>query len=173
MKILRAKSIFEVITEKHPYSNSLNEKILEDADRFGYPQSYKTNVQARMTHWYLESDSIKTIQEWIYNLLIIKHPIMRDNGKLVFADTWIARYKKGDYTKEHNHIPAGFSFVYFVKCPRGSSPLVFTDSGKRIRAEEGKVVIFPAIMNHHVPKSRCEDRIVLAGNFEIKSIGFW
>ena len=59
------------------------------------------------------------------------------------------------------------SFVYFVKCPRGSAPLVL--DGMRIKAEEGKLVAFPGITNHHVPKNRCNDRIVIAGNL---SVGF-
>ena len=44
-------------------------------------------------------------------------------------------------------------FVYFIQCPRGSSPLVFSTSGKRVKAEEGKVVIFPGNIYHHVPKN--------------------
>ena len=44
------------------------------------------------------------------------------------------------------------------------SPLVFTTSGKKIKAEEGKVVIFSGDILHHVPKNRCNNRIVLAGN---------
>ena len=57
-----------------------------------------------------------------------------------------------------------FSFVYFIKCPKGSSPLVFTKSGKKIKAEEGKIVIFPGWLRHHVPKNKCEGRITMAGN---------
>ena len=57
-----------------------------------------------------------------------------------------------------------FSFVYFVKTPKGSSPLIFTNSGKRIKAEEGKIVIFPGRLLHHVPKNKCEGRMTLAGN---------
>ena len=51
------------------------------------------------------------------------------------------------------------SFVYFVKCPKGSSPLVFTTSGKKVKAEEGKIALFPANILHHVPKNRCEGRV--------------
>jgi len=174
METLRVKSLFEVITEKHPYSNSLNEKILEDADRFGYPQSYKTKVQARMTHWNVKSDSVKIIQKWIYNLLLIKHPVLSDHnrGKLVFADTWIARYKKGDHTTQHNHTPAVFSFVYFVKCPPGSTPLLFTGSTfQQMKAEEGKVVIFPGCMYHYVPKNKSDDRVVMSGNLQFLHSG--
>ena len=33
-----------------------------------------------------------------------------------------------------------------------------------MKAEEGKVVIFPGNVFHHVPKNNCDGRIVLAGN---------
>ena len=86
---------------------------------------------------------------------------MRD---YISKDSWFVRYRVGDETKSHDHQPCLYSWVYFVNCPKGSSPLVFSNSGKRIKAEDGKIVIFPSIMKHHVPKSRCEDRVVLAGN---------
>ena len=48
------------------------------------------------------------------------------------------------------------------------SPLVFTDSGKRIRPKEGRFVAFPAYLLHHVPKHRYKDpRITLSGNLTI------
>ena len=75
----------------------------------------------------------------------------------------MAKYRKGDYTVSHIH-PGDFSFVYFVKTPSGSSPLVFTTSGKRIKAEEGKLILFSSRLKHHVPKNRCDNRIVLSGN---------
>ena len=76
----------------------------------------------------------------------------------------MAWYRDNEFTIKHHHYPADYAFVYFVKCPKGSSPLIFTTSGKRIKAEEGKVVIFPGNLVHHVPKNKCYDRIVLAGN---------
>ena len=54
--------------------------------------------------------------------------------------------------------------MYFINCPRGSSPLIFKASGKRIKAEEGKIVVFSSNLKHYVPKNRCENRLVLAGN---------
>ena len=70
----------------------------------------------------------------------------------------------GESTRVHEHLPNVWSFAYFVNCPRGSSPLVFTNSGKKIKAEDGKIVIFPTSVRHHVPKNKCEDRVVLSGN---------
>ena len=81
---------------------------------------------------------------------------------------WFARYNKNDSCTSHDHLPfALFSFVYFVNTPKGSSPLVFTTSGKKIKAEEGKVVIFPACVYHDVPPNECDGRIVMAGNVHI------
>ena len=77
---------------------------------------------------------------------------------------WYARYDKNNHTLEHDHNLSWLSFVYFVKCPRGSSPLVFTTSGKKVKAEEGKIALFPANILHHVPKNKGEGRLVLAGN---------
>ena len=78
---------------------------------------------------------------------------------------WQQKYHKGDFHDLHCHSVdrPEFSFVYFIKCPKGSSPLVFTKSGKKIKAEEGKVVIFPGWIRHHVPKNKCEGRITMAG----------
>jgi len=180
---MKVKETLKIIVDKHPQYKELNKRLIEDVKRIGYSLSYQTNVNARMTDWFSKSDSIDVVNNWVIGLIHEENKWINKPGNtyaysksrytLISKESWFAGYNKGDYTRSHNHIPSHFSYVYFVKCPRGSSPLVFTDSGKRIKAEEGKVVIFPAIMNHHVPKSRCEDRIVLAGNFEIKSIGFW
>ena len=48
-------------------------------------------------------------------------------------------------------------------------PLVLTTSGKKIKAQEGKVIIFPSNVRHHVPKNRCDGRITLAGNIFVFS----
>ena len=58
------------------------------------------------------------------------------------------------------------SWVYFINCPKGSSPLVLTDSGKRISAEEGKVVIFPGFVRHEVPVNKSDDRVALICNMD-------
>ena len=77
-------------------------------------------------------------------------------------------YYKGDYAIPHCHRPNDFSFAYFVKAKWYDSPLIFVDSGKRIRPKEGRYVIFPAYLKHHVPKHRYNDtRITLSGNLTI------
>ena len=81
-------------------------------------------------------------------------------------NSWLANYGRGDWTARHDH-GSWYSYVYFVRTPRGSSPLIFTTSGKRIKAQEGKVVIFPGNIMHHVPPNRGVERMTLAGNIEL------
>ena len=81
---------------------------------------------------------------------------------------WANVYEKGDYAQSHCHKPNDFSFAYFVKSKWYYPPLVFTDSGKRIRSKEGRFVAFPSYLKHHVPKHRYNDtRITLSGNLLI------
>ena len=100
------------------------------------------------------------VYEWILSLLLPQ----TSGWKILVDNSWLARYREKEFTQKHNHYPAPYSFVYFVKCPKGSSPLAFPTSGKKIKAEEGKVVIFPGNLWHSVPKNKGQDRIVLAGN---------
>ena len=72
--------------------------------------------------------------------------------------------KRGYYQRPHHHNHHYWSFVYFVNAPRGSAPLVFTESNKKIIPKSGMLVIFPGWVWHHVPKNGCDGRITLAGN---------
>ena len=81
---------------------------------------------------------------------------------------WANVYEKGDFAHSHCHKPHDFSFAYFVKAKWYYPPLVFTESGKRIHPKEGRYVIFPAYLKHHVPKQRYNNtRITLSGNLTI------
>ena len=145
------KENLKVLVDYHPFHESINKKILKGNFNFirnAIVNGYASNLRAERT---------------------VKTPyfegIRNDYGGYNYnIDAWVARYSKGDYAVEHDHIPYSFSYVYFVKTPKGSSPLVFSTSGKRIKAEEGKVIIFPGSLRHHVPKNRCEERITVAGN---------
>ena len=151
-----------IIIDNYPFASSLNAKLLSEVDLVSYPLSFKTNVQARMSTWKTRSDNLTTLENWIYSL--IKNNYDLKGYGLKFVDMWYARYDKGNYADDSLHPLSWLSFVYFVKCPRGSSPLILNTSGKRIRAEEGKIVIFPSWIRHSVPKNRCDDRVVVAGN---------
>ena len=78
------------------------------------------------------------------------------------AECWGILYDKGQRVIKHNHFPYCLSFVYFIKVPRGSSPLII--EGKRIKAEESKLVMFHANQVHWCNKSNVDGRCCLVGN---------
>ena len=134
-----------------------------------------SNVKASVhTAWDWEPDNItfRNLKEYI------REEIERyfkpgaysagSRAKLDCKNFWANVYEKGDYAQSHNHKPWDFSFAYFVKSKWYDSPLVFSDSGKRIRPKEGRFIAFPAYLNHHVPKHRYNNtRITLSGNLLI------
>ncbi len=165
MKVIEEHNI---IIEKHPFFQSLKEKLLKDVENVDYPLSYQTEIKAKHSSSSISTPTTELINEWISSIIHINHPWIRERKfELVFPEVWFAEYSKHEFTVSHDHTPNvrhNWSYVYFIQCPKGSSPLVFTSSGKKIKAEEGKVVIFPSMMKHHVPPNKCENRLVVAGN---------
>ena len=106
--------------------------------------------------------------------------------KCRISDCWGILYKKKDFVVTHAHWPNIWSWGYYIKTPKGSSPLVFPegllidDEGTvetifagsyYVFPEKGDLVIFPSWAKHEVPPSVCEeDRIMVAGNIDRKNI---
>ena len=86
------------------------------------------------------------------------------------SDCWGVLYKKKDFAVAHAHWPNIWSWGYYVKIPKGSSPLVFPegkDGNYYVFPQVGDLVIFPAWIKHEVPPSAIdEDRILVGGNIE-------
>ena len=166
MKIV-IKEKCEVIIERHPQFKSLNESLKKDYLQADFSESYKRSVQGKHSSYMTVSPNIDRVFEWVIRILKETHPhlMLMD---LVPHSAWFSGYDKGDYTKLHAHHPRTFSFVYYIQCPKGSSPLVFPTSGRKIKAEEGKILIFPGHVHHYVPKNKCVGRIALAGNLNAR-----
>jgi len=160
----------DIIIEKYAYAHSLRNKLIDEispSNFNGDNGGYYTNIVGKklIVEQISKSSPSKLIKDWVINLIRNRYHYSDSQTVNYKSDMWFSYYNIGDYCKIHNHLPfALFSFVYFVQCPKGSSPLVFETSGKRIKAEEGKVVIFPSIMRHGVPKNRCMGRLALVGN---------
>ena len=85
--------------------------------------------------------------------------------ELELQDLWGQYYKKGDYQISHHHNPLHWSFCYYVNTPKKSSPLVFTNSNKKIFPKSGMIVLFPGYLKHHVQKHRGDGiRSIIGGN---------
>ena len=166
-----------VMVEKHPYYDSINEKLMEDVKKFKFispsENQHHTNIKGTQCNFHQNdrwTPSMHLIVDWVNVLLLeklgakINAGADEHNGK-PSSNVWVAKYNRGDYTEDHDHAWFSlFAFVYFINSPPGSSPLVFTTSGKKVKAEAGKVAIFPGTVRHGVPRNRCDNRLVLAGN---------
>ena len=88
------------------------------------------------------------------------------------TDSWGLIYKKGNFTSTHSHWPSTWAYVYTVQACENCSPLIFDQSNLmeqpvEITPKTGQMILFPAWLNHSVPKQECEhERIKVAGNID-------
>ena len=148
-----------------------NNFFVKHIREIGDKQGKITNVKADMTDWQL-FDLHKAYHKLSLEIInthlkyIIKPNIMGQfHEHWLLLDMWGNIYRKGDYTMTHNHEPATYSFIYYVQVPKGSAQLYLNDFDISIEPVVGKLLIFPAHINHTVPKQRVSgDRISIAGN---------
>lgn len=157
------KENIDIIIDKYPYSKSINKTLMDDIDEMGYDDtsSYRKNDTAKFSLTTM-SHAARSISDWVCKLISIKYAL--DTSPLL-SRCFFTRCDKGDFVSVHEHFPDCFSWVYYVNTPRGSSPLVFSESGRQVKAEAGKLVLFPSWLEHHVPKNNSEERSIVAGNF--------
>ena len=174
---MKVKHNAHILIGDYQFADRVKEEVLSLLDEGvpAIPQSH-SNVKASVhTVWNWEPDNItfRNLKGFIREEAErFFKPGARSGGKrdwLTIAAFWANVYKKGDYAQSHSHKPHSFSFAYFVKAKWYDSPLILTDSGKRVRPKEGRYVIFPGYLMHHVPKHRFNDeRITLSGNFDFE-----
>ena len=71
----------------------------------------------------------------------------------------------------HRHIPATWTFTYYIDACENCSPLMFSNCNgpNAIKSKTGDIVIFPGWVTHSVAPHKCDhDRISIAGNVAIK-----
>jgi hypothetical protein len=168
--VVRESVEFPFLTGILPHYKSLNENLLKESEELQWlvegehrnSGGGSSNVKALRTPNNISSPHIKRVENLIEELV----SLYLEGGFRGFkvSESWMNNYKKGDFACSHTHTGFGYSYVYFIKTPEGSSPLVFTSSGKKIKAEEGRIVIFPCDLYHDVPKNKCDGRITMAGN---------
>ena len=115
---------------------------------------------AMMTTWYEEE--FQEIADYVKDY-INKHRIYK-SSKLTDIHVWGQLYNEGDHQTSHSHVPYTYSWTYYVKAPKGSSPIVFKDSDYKLHPKESDLIIFPSWVWHHVPKNKCKGRAIVAGN---------
>ena len=180
MRKIRVKNYEDIFIGEYPFHKQLRDELVPLLEKYPDKQGRRTNVIATMTEWdwNLENDRLKRLKNNIvefanYNCSFGKG-VYRDFGyekERYFMKTfWGNIYRKGNYTRLHDHRPNNLSCVYFLKSKWYHSPLVFSQSGKKIRPKEGNFVIFPSHLEHLVPIHRYHDtRITFSGNLRIRT----
>ena len=142
-----------------------------------YPDvmKHKTNVKANMTDWrmHMKDDDFgklaSTVETIAKNMRYGSTHVDGDthtvknkgqSPRLMTEECWGASYGKGEYTKNHNHWPALWSWCYYLQVPKGSSPLVFTEAGIMFEPKVGDLVVFDGQAQHSVPPCDCEEKRV-------------
>ena len=172
---MEVKHYAKILVGEYQFSDKVKEQVLSCLKTCNPIPQNNSNVKASIhTEWDWEPDNLtfRNLKSFIREE-IEKHfrPGAMSTGsrKWIYCKSlWGNVYEKGDYAQSHCHKPFDFSFAYFVKSKWYYPPLVLTESGKRIRPKEGRYVIFPSYLMHHVPKHRYKDtRITLSGNLVI------
>ena len=133
----------------------------------GDVQMRKTNVKADMTDWFMQR------QHPIFNSLAdividIAKEASPNEVELEAYDIWGAVYNRGDFSKNHDHWPHPWSFVYYVKS-NGATPIIFPDCSYSLNPKTNDMILFPGIIRHGVPIHESdEERIIVSGNINIK-----
>jgi len=117
-----------------------------------------------------------------------------DESFNIKVDAWININKTGNYNIKHNHPGVDLAGVLWIKCPKDCGVIVFdSPTGFQSHNEinsyndnfknqnnlfhsyqfdptEGKILIFPAHLNHHVKENKSkEDRISVSFNIRLSS----
>ena len=179
MRIISVKHSAEVIVGDYQFHHNVMKEVHSLLDKGVRPiPPDHSHVKASIhTEWDWEPDNItfRNLKAFVREEIerYFKPGSMSGGPRLPVncINFWANVYEKGDYARSHCHKPFDYSFAYFVKAKWYDSPLVFTNGGKRIRPKEGRYVIFPAYLKHHVSKHRYNDsRITLSGNLTINRV---
>jgi len=75
---------------------------------------------------------------------------------------WGIHYNGKESLAEHNHFPALLAFIYYVRTPKGSAPIMVGDELHNV--EEGQCIFFLASQYHSVDQSQGSGRCAIVGN---------
>jgi len=154
----------------HVLELTLAKEAVEEL-RISHPESIESNVKATYSSSYkshLLNSKLVPLTELVMKIAkkASKQTLSCDldaiNVDLFTADCWCAIYEKTDETIPHNHFPSDFSAVVYLEAGPLSAPIIFANS-ILVNPVPGTLVLFPGILNHHVPPTEGR-RVVVAMN---------
>ena len=116
----------------------------------------------------IENKQLSLLENWI-SQLVDNNFVYNKRGPVFCYEMWGLLYDNENEIASHSHPDALYSCSYYVNVPKGSAPLIFTTSNHKIKAEEGKLIIFDGRLDHHIPKSKIntdKKRCVIVCNYQ-------
>tara|TARA_R110000744_G_scaffold2732_1_gene10987 strand:- start:258 stop:872 length:615 start_codon:yes stop_codon:yes gene_type:complete len=167
------------LLETKKIDSKTNDNLIQKILTYPDVMKHQTNVKANMTDWrmHMKDDDFNKVSTIAENVAkTMRYGSTHVDGdthtkrkgqspRLMTDECWGASYSKGEFTQEHNHWPALWSWCYYLQVPKGSSPLVFTEAGIAFEPKVGDLVVFSGQVQHSVPPCECkEKRVMMAGN---------
>ena len=158
---------FNILEQKLNIPLEYNRLLIEEAYKIGDKQAKTSNVKATMSDWEIFQHT-KVFNPLLKNIMkacaTFFTPEGNDPNNWVLHEAWTAIYKKGEYAKEHHHLPSVVSFTYYMQSD-GYTLLCFSRNQHKVFPTNDTLIAFPSFISHSVPKHNTPtDRVVLAGN---------
>jgi signal recognition particle subunit SEC65 len=132
------------------------------------PKGMDSNVKAHYVSDYASHLNNSNFQPLIDIVLSfceeISKTYFKSEIKFKCYNCWGMLYESGDYTVKHNHYPSTFAAVVYLDFEKNAAPIIIEDQ-LTVIPTSGSLVVFPAILNHLVPKSNGR-RMVVAMNID-------
>ena len=136
---------------------------------------YCDGLGGRRTDWNLHKQKIEEVDvivSWVKSILpnVSKRFATKteqptygyDLNLFEIAECWGVHYNQGESLIEHNHFPYSLTFVYYVRTPKGTAPIIMED--EIFEVKEGQCVFFLASQYHSVGLNNCDGRCAIIGN---------
>ena len=102
------------------------------------------------------------------NILTVVTELYKSPNEYEIVNTWVGIYNKGQQVALHSHEPSYKSFCYYISAQKPYTPMIFNDVGLEIESITDRLIIFPSYIRHSVPPCNGGERIMIAGNINIK-----
>jgi hypothetical protein len=137
---------------------------------------HSDGLGGRRTDWFFHEQKIEEIDvlvSWIHSILpdVSKRFAAKESEtienwwqgpRFEIAECWGVNYIQGESLVEHCHFPYTLSFVYYVRTPKGTAPIIIENEIFEIK--EGQCIFFLASHYHRVGLNDCDGRCAIVGN---------
>ena len=150
-------------------NSDMTDKLIEEIKKTGDKQDHKTNVKAYMTDWNMSGKpGFDEFEKHVLDITrFLSKKYYRREIQPRISDMWGMIYNRGNYAITHDHWPALWSGVYYIKAPKDSGDLLFPQLKQKITPTDGMLVIFDGATRHGVGESFSDDERI-AVSFNVK-----